>query len=293
MSDSTPNLQGKTILITGATAGIGEVAARELARSKARIVLVGRNPEKCDASVASIRDQTGNAEVESIVADLSSMAEVRRLAETFQERYDRLDVLLNNAGAMFSTRMETADGFERTFALNHLAYFLLTNLLLDRLKASAPSRVVNVASDAHRVARNGLNFDDLQRQRTYRPFRAYGASKLANILFTRELARRLEGTGVTANCLHPGFVATSFMSGNGVLGWVFRRLASVAAVSPEQGAQTSIYLARSPEVEEVSGGYFDRCKPVKPSSAALDDDAARRLWEISEQLTGLAASQPA
>ncbi len=293
MSDATPNLQGKIILVTGATAGIGEITARELARMGARMVLVGRNPQKCEASVASIRQETGNPDVHALVADLSSMAEVRRLADEFHHQYDRLDVLVNNAGAMFSTRIETVDGFERTFALNHLAYFLLTNLLLDRLKASAPSRIVNVASEAHRVASRGLNFDDLQAQNRYRAFRAYGASKLANILFTRELARRLEGTGVTANCLHPGFVDTSFTAGNGALGWVFRRMASLFAITPEKGAQTSIYLASSPDVAGVTGAYFDKCRQKTPLPAAQDDQAARRLWEVSEQLTGLTADQPA
>ncbi len=293
MSDANPNLQGKVVLITGATAGIGEVAARALARMGARVAIVGRNPEKCDATVASIRQESGNPDVNALVADLSSMAEVRRLAEDFQTRFDRLDVLLNNAGAMFSTRLETVDGFERTFALNHLAYFLLTNLLIDRIKADTPGRIVNVASDAHRVAPRGLNFDDLQAQKRYRAFRAYGASKLANILFTRELAKRLEGTGVTANCLHPGFVATNFTSGNGTLGWIFRRMASLAAISPEKGAQTSIYLASSPEVAGITGAYFNKCRQSTPLPAARDDQAARRLWEVSEQLTGLTTPQPA
>lgn len=292
MTDST-NLQGKVVLVTGATAGIGEIAARELARMGARVVIVGRSPQKCEATVASIRQETGNADVHSLVADLSSTAEVRRLADEFLARYDRLDVLVNNAGALFSTRTETVDEFERTFALNHLAYFLLTNLLLDRLKASAPSRIVNVASDAHRVASRGLNFDDLQAKNRYRAFRAYGASKLANILFTRELARRLEGTSVTVNCLHPGFVATNFTSGNGALGWVFRRMASLFAISPEKGAQTSIYLASSPDVSTVTGAYFAKCRQKTPHSAARDDQAALRLWQVSEQLTGLTTPQPA
>lgn len=292
MSDPTPNLQGKTVLITGATSGIGEVSARELARMGARIVIVGRSAEKCEATVQAIRRETGNPDVEALVADLSSMSEVRRLAGQFLSKYDRLDVLVNNAGAMFANRIETEDGFERTFALNHLAYFLLTDLLLDRLKASAPSRIVNVASEAHRVAPKGLDFDDLQARNRYRGFRVYGASKLANILFTRELARRLEGTGVTANCLHPGFVATGFTSGNGLLGWAFRRMAALFAIPPDQGARTTVYLASSPEVAEVSGGYFDKCKPRQPQPAARDDKAARKLWDVSEQLTGLKAAQP-
>lgn len=289
---SRSSLRGKVCLVTGATAGIGEVAARELARRGATVVLVGRSRERCEAARARIEAETPGAEVEFHVADLSAQAEVRRLAEEYRARRDRLDVLLNNAGAMFARRQETADGLERTFALNHLAYFLLTNLLLDPLRAAAPSRVVCVASDAHRAV-GGIDWDDPEGRRRYRPFRAYCQSKLANVLFVRELARRLEGTGVTANALHPGFVATSFFAGNGALGAMMRLSARLFAIRPEEGAETPVYLAASPEVEGVSGRYFEKGREARPSKAALDDDAARRLWTMSERLAGLAAPQPA
>lgn len=286
------SLQGKVCLITGATAGIGEVAARELARKGARVVLVGRSRERCEATLGRIREEVPGAEVEALVADLSSQSEIRRLAGEFRMRFDRLDILLNNAGALFAQRQETADGIERTWALNHLAYFLLTNLLLEPLQAAAPSRVVCVASGAHRAV-PGLNWDDLEGRQHYRPFRAYSQSKLANILFARELARRLEGAGVTANALHPGFVATNFMAGNGWLGVFLRLSARLIAIKPEQGARTSIYLASSPEVEGLTGRYFEKCREARPSKAALDDDAARRLWEISMRMTGLSETPDA
>ena len=282
-------MSGKVCLVTGATSGIGEVTAEELARKGATVVLVGRNPQKCEATVGRIRERTGNLAVEALVADLSSQAEVRRLADEFRRRYDRLDVLVNNAGALFMERREGVDGVEMTFALNHLAYFLLTNLLLDRLKASAPSRIVVVSSDAHRGVT--MDFEDLQGRRKFKGFRAYSRSKLANVLFVRELARRLEGTGVTANALHPGFVASGFFSGDGPAWWAMRRLAALFAVTPEQGAKTSVYLASSPEVEGVTGRYFVKEEPVEPSSAARDEEAARRLWRVSEEMTGLAASR--
>src|SRR5262245_11902175 len=208
------DLRGRTVLITGATSGIGAITARELARRGARSVVVGRDPARCEATLAELRPLTGpDAIPEAIVADLATITGVDRLGDEFRSRHDQLHVLLNNAGAMFAERQLTADGFERTFALNHLAYFRLTNLLLETLKASAPARVVNVASDAHRRMRHGMEWDNLMGEQRYRPFRAYCQSKLANILFTRELARRLEGSGVTANCLHPGFVRTRFFLG--------------------------------------------------------------------------------
>ncbi|MBX6312728.1 MAG: SDR family oxidoreductase [Isosphaeraceae bacterium] len=281
---------GKICLVTGATAGIGAVTAEELARRGAQVILVGRDRSKCETTATRIRERTDNSAVEFLVADLSAQAEVRRLAREFQERYPRLDVLVNNAGAMFGQRQETVDGIERTFALNHLAYFLLTNLLLDTLKASAPARIVVVSSEAHRMAK-GLDFDDLQHQRWYKPFRVYCESKLANLLFTYELARRLRGTGVTANALHPGFVATNFMAGEGFAHWSLRRAARLFAISPEEGAKTSVYLAASPEVEGVSGAYFVKQKPVPSSPASRNEAAARRLWQISEELTGLGISQ--
>ncbi len=281
---SDQSMSGKTCLVTGATSGIGEVTARELAARGAAVVLVGRNRGKCEASAERIRAETGGGDVQWLVADLSSRDEVRRLAREVRERFPRLDVLVNNAGAMFAPRRETVDGVEMTWALNHLAYFLLTDLLLDTLKASAPARVVNVASDAHRMV-PGIDFDDPEGKTRYRPFRAYGQSKLANILFTFELARRLEGTGVTANCLHPGFVATNFTTGKGWLYWVMRQAARVVALGPEDGAKTSVFLASAPEVEGVTGAYFSKCKPARPRAAALDASAARRLWDLSETMT--------
>jgi NAD(P)-dependent dehydrogenase (short-subunit alcohol dehydrogenase family) len=290
MSAADPPLSGKVILVTGATSGIGAVTARELARRGATVVVAGRSAERCAATAEQIRRDTGNPSVEPLVADLSSQADVRRLAREFQDRFRRLDVLLNNAGAMFARRRESVDGIEMTFALNHLGYFLLTNLLLDRLKQSAPSRVVNVSSDAHRMVR-GMDFDDLQGRRRYRAFPIYARSKLANLLFTYELARRLAGTGVSANALHPGFVATNFAAGNGLLGWWIRRLASLVAIGPEDGARTSIYLASSPEVEGTSGRYFVKQKAVESSPASRDEAAARRLWQVSEEMTGASSPQ--
>jgi retinol dehydrogenase-12 len=281
-------MQGKVVLITGATDGIGFVAARELARLGAAVVAVGRNADKTAAVVERIRKETGNPHVEGLLADLSSQQDIRRLAQQFRERHDRLDVLLNNAGALFHPRRESVDGIEMTFALNHLGYFLLTNLLLDLLKASAPSRIVNVSSAAHHRGR--LDFDDLQRKRGYFSFGVYSASKLANLLFTYELARRLQGTGVTANALHPGLVASRFAVNNGWLGGVLRGLIWAFGIRPEQGARTLIYLASSPEVEGVTGEYFQNEKVRESSPASHDEEAARRLWDISESLTRRAPS---
>jgi retinol dehydrogenase 12 len=289
MAEPAGPMSGKVCLVTGATSGIGEVTAGELARKGATVVVVGRNPQKCEATVGRIRERTGNPAVEPLVADLSSQAEVRRLADEFGRRHGRLDVLVNNAGALLMDRRESVDGIEMTFALNHLAYFLLTNLLLDRLRESAPSRIVVVSSDAHRGVT--MDFDDLEGRAKYRGFRAYSRSKLANVLFVRELARRLEGTGVTANALHPGFVASGFFSGDGPAWWAMRRLAGLFAVTPERGAETSVYLASSPEVEGVTGRYFVKEKPVEPTSAARDVEAARRLWRVSEEMTGRVASR--
>ena len=279
-------MQGQVCLVTGATSGIGRIAARDIARLGARVIIVGRSPEKTEATVRQIRAETGTTAVESLVADLSSQAEVRRLAEQVQARCDRLDVLVNNAGAMFLKRLESVDGIEMTLALNHLSYFLLTNLLLPLLKASAPARIVNVASDAHKGA--SINFDDLQAKQKYSGWRAYQRSKLANILFTNELARRLDGTGVTVNSLHPGFVRTNFLQ---VFegrwgGRLVRAIAERIAISPEQGARTSIYLASSPDVAGVTGRYFVKGKHVASSAQSLDPAAAERLWRISEEMTG-------
>lgn len=279
------NMNGKVVLVTGATSGIGLVAAGELAGMGATVVLAGRSPQKMEAALQAIRARFPAAQVEGLLADLSVQAQVRKLAEDFKARHNRLDVLLNNAGEIFMTRRESADGIEQTFALNHLAYFLLTHLLLDVLKASAPARIVNVSSDAHRGQK--LNFADLEMKQGYAGWKQYGRTKLMNILFTRELARRLDGSGVTANALHPGFVATDFGFSNGGIWKPIFRLAQLGAISPEQGAKTSIYLASSPQVEGVSGKYFTRSRAVSPSPQAQDDAAAQKLWEISLKLTGL------
>lgn len=280
------DMAGKTCVVTGGTSGIGEITARELARQRARVIVVGRSPERCAATIGRIRDETGSTAVESIVADLSSRAEVRRAADEIRGRCDRLDVLINNAGAMFLERRESVDGIEMTLALNHLSYFLLTNELLGRLRASAPARIVNVASDAHNGAT--IPFDDLEGRARYSGWRAYQRSKLANILFTYELARRLEGTGVTANALHPGFVRTRFFQDfTGWIGFLMKFGASLVAITPEEGARTTIHLATSPEVEGVSGRYYVKSRPARSSKASHDRATAERLWRVSEDLSGL------
>jgi len=278
----------KVCLVTGATAGIGAVTARELARMGATVVGVSRNPDKCATVGERVKTETGNPQVEFLSADLSSQAQVRRLAEAFKHKYDRLDALVNNAGAYYFTRQECVDGIELSFALNHLGYFLLTNLLLDLIKASAPARIVNVSSNAHHVAK--INFADPEGRRRYSGWAAYGQSKLANLLFTYELARRLEGTGVTANALHPGFVASSFAHNNGwLVAWGTKFAQKLAGRTPEEGARTVIYLATSPEVEGVTGKYFVDEKAVASSPASYDVAVAKRLWGVSEQMTGLQA----
>lgn len=284
-------MKGKVCVVTGATSGIGEVAAIELARRGARVLIVGRSADRCAATLERVREAAGGdpSMAESIVADLSSQAEVRRVADEIGKRCDRLDVLLNNAGGMFLSRAESVDGIEMTLALNHLSYFLLTDRLLPLLKAGATSRIVNVASDAHRGGR--IDFDDIQLRRNYSGWRAYQQSKLANILFTYELARRLEGTGITANALHPGFVRTRFFQDfTGWVGFVIKLGARLVAIGPEAGARTSIYLATSPEVEGVTGRYFVKCRPVTSSPRSRDRDTAERLWRLSEELTGQAAA---
>lgn len=282
---TSTNMQNKTVLITGATDGIGKETVIALQRMGANVVIVGRNAGKTEAIVNEI--QTGNpsgGSVAGMVADLSSLAEIRRLAGEFKEKYERLDVLVNNAGAYFAKRLVSVDGFEMTFSLNHLNYFLLTNLLLDMIKASAPARIVNVSSGAHAMGK--LNFDNLQSKGLYMGWTAYGTSKMMNILFTRELARRLEGSHVTANVLHPGFVATKFGHNNKGLYSRFVKWSQKRALTPEQGAQTTIHLASAQELAGVSGAYFYNSKIVQPSNAAQDDDAARRLWEVSQELVG-------
>jgi retinol dehydrogenase 14 len=276
---------GKVVLITGGTSGIGKAVATALAAMGAEVVVTGRSRERGEAAVEEIRRASGKEGVSLVLADLTVQAEVRTLAEEFGRSHDRLDVLINNAGAVFSKRVETADGLERTLALNHLAPFLLTNLLLGLIKDSAPSRIITVSSEARRGAE--IDFDDLQSERKYRGFPVYGKSKLANILFTYELAERLRGTGVTANCVHPGAVSTNFgMNNGGVMVLLFRALKPFMR-TPEQGADTLIYLASSPEVEGVSGRYFGDRKVISSFEEPHDVSAQKRLWEASEELTNL------
>jgi NAD(P)-dependent dehydrogenase (short-subunit alcohol dehydrogenase family) len=282
-------LTGKRVLVTGATAGIGKETARALAGQGAEVIIVGRNEAKTRATVEELKASTGQA-VDFLVADLSSLAAVRKLAEDFQARWDALHVLVNNAGALNLSREVTVDGFERTFATNHLSYFLLTNLLLPQLEKGGAARVVSVASEAHRGQQ--IDWDDLQSQKSYAAFRVYGRSKLMNILFTRELARRVKAKGLTANSLHPGVVASSFLAKPGLWG-VAGKIAGLFMISSEKGAQTSIYLASSPDVEGVTGGYFDKSKTRTPTKEAQDDEAAQRLWAVSEELAGLKSSSRA
>jgi len=288
-------MKDKVVIVTGATNGIGVITARELARQGAKVVIVGRNQGRCDQTATDIKTQTGNQQVESIVADLSSLTGIHKTAETFLSRYQQLDVLVNNAGAVFNSREESADGNEMTLALNHLNYFLLTHLLLDVLKQTAKqageARIVNVSSDAHYGAKKGINFDDIQRKRSYSGFGVYSESKLMNVMFTYELARRLEGTGITTTVLHPGFVATGFGHNNNALFRIAIGLVQrVAAITPEQGAETSIYLASSPAAKGVTGKYFEKSKQKQSSDVSYDEAAQKHLWQISETLVGLQAA---
>ena len=277
-------MKGKTIVATGATSGIGEVAVLKLAGMGARVVSVARDEDRAEATLRKLETRAPRLGHRVHLADLSSMAETRRAGEAIAASEPRVDVLINNAGAMFSDRRVTPEGRELTFALNHMAYFVLTQALRERLVASAPARIVSTASAAHQGA--SLDFNDLQSAKGYSGFKVYGRSKLANILFTRELARRLAGTGVAANCLHPGFVATRFGdSTGGLTSWIMP-LARSFAISPEQGADTIVYLASSQDVANVAGQYFIKRNVVEPSAAAQDDVAATRLWEASEKLAG-------
>jgi retinol dehydrogenase 12 len=278
-------MKGEVVVITGGTDGIGKAAAQALALQGARLLVHGRDPEKGVRAVGEIKARSRNPDIEFLGADFSSLADVRRLAATLMERAPRIDVLINNAGGMFTRRKVSADGYEMTFAVNHLAPFLLTHLLLDTLKAGGKARIVTTASDAHRGA--VLQLDDLQATHKYSGMRVYGASKLANILFTRALSRRLEGTEVTATCLHPGFVRTSFARDVPAFGRALFGLFSRFARSPEKGAETVVYLATSAQVQGASGGYYFDCRPAQPTLAAQDDEAAERLWQLSERLVGV------
>ncbi len=284
----TWNLRDKTVLITGATNGIGKITAQQLAAQGAHVVIVSRSAQKCAAVADEIRARTSNPAVTWIAADLATLAGVEEAAAEFRARHPQLHVLINNAGGVFTERIETADGYEMTFALNHNSYFRLTQLLRDLLVASAPARIINVSSDAHYGG--AMNFDDLMGARKYSSWGAYSQSKLANVLFTFALARQLEGTGVTANALHPGFVATGFGRNNGGLMGALMPLAQWFALKPEKGAETSIFLATSPEVAGVSGKYFASRKEKQSSQASYDVAAQDRLWTLSEQLVAPAAS---
>ncbi|MBM7830844.1 NAD(P)-dependent dehydrogenase (short-subunit alcohol dehydrogenase family) [Agromyces cerinus] len=287
MSRRSEESRSRVALITGATGGIGKATALGLARTGMQLAIVGRDRERTDAIARTVRE-AGAADVQAFVADLSSQAEVRRLADEVLQRLPRLDVLVNNVGGFWQTRHLTADGLERTFAVNHLAPFLLTNLLLDRLKQSAPSRVVTVSSNAHRTGR--VDFDDLQGERNYSGSRAYDQSKLANVLFAFELARRLRGTLVTSNALHPGVVRTAFGAEDPAA--VQRFIVPVLKPfmkTPAQGAATSIHLATAPDLEQVTGGFFSNSRRVRPSRRGEDRADAERLWRVSAELVGMDA----
>jgi NAD(P)-dependent dehydrogenase (short-subunit alcohol dehydrogenase family) len=290
------DMHDKTVVVTGGNSGIGLETAAALAAMGARVLLTARHADKGRAAAAAVSQRAGEqGSVQLVVFDLADLGSVRRGAAEILELAPRLDVLVNNAGLVLSERTETVDGFETTFAVNHLGPFLLTNLLLERMRASAPARIVTVASTAHAAARDGIPFDDLQTaHHRYRGMRVYGQSKLANILFTLELARRLEGSAVTANSLHPGTVRTGYGADGAARGFLAFgiKLASPFFLTPAKGARTSIYLATEPEVEGVSGQYFVKCAPKEPKRWAHDADAARRLWQVSEELTGLAAGAP-
>jgi NAD(P)-dependent dehydrogenase (short-subunit alcohol dehydrogenase family) len=283
-SELWTGVAGKRVVITGATSGIGLAAARRLAQLGAEVTIVVRSPERAQRAAASIPRP-----VDVLLADLASQREVRRLAESIRQRYPELHVLINNAGAMYSSRELTEDGVELTWAVNHLAPFLLTTLLLEKLKASAPARIITTASAAHYRAQ--IPFDDLLGERAYplMGYVRYGQSKLANILFTRALAKRLAGTGVTANCFHPGFVGSGFNHNNGRLIGLIMSFGRLFARTPERGADTLVWLADSPSVSNTSGAYFMDRREVRPSQAARDDAAAERLWQLSQQQVATSA----
>ena len=272
-------MQDRIVLVTGSTDGIGKETARQLAQLGATVVVHGRHADRCEAARDEIRAATGNPRVDFVAADLSSRRQVRQLAAEISARYDRLHVLVNNAGVILLQRQLSEDGIEMSFAVNHLAPFLLTNLLLDVLKASAPARIVNVSSTVHYSA--AIKFDNLQGERRYNGVEAYGVAKLGNVLFTRELAERLTGSGVTVNCLHPGVVATKLLD----TGWGWSN-----GLSPAQGAALSVYLVTSPEVQQVTGQYFEGKLPGGASPQAANVNLRRKFWDASAQLVGLAAA---
>ena len=275
-------MNGKVCLVTGATDGIGKVSARVLAELGAKVIIVGRNPEKSAIVLAELRSISGNENIDLLMADLAVMQEVRDLAEQVISRYDRIDVLLNNAGGYFTKHEITSDGLEMTFALNHMSYFLLTNKLMELLKYSAPARIVNVSSDAHYGV--DMEFENLNGEQEYKAWKAYQKSKLANVLFTYELLKKVPGN-ITVNCLHPGFVATNFGHNNGgFFGPVLKIAQRISAIDPEEGAKTSIFLCSAPEVKGVSGKYFYKCQPKTSSRESRNKDTGKRLWQISSDL---------
>lgn len=283
MAEASEELHGRVCLVTGASAGIGRATAEALAGGGATVILVARSPERGEAARQAIMRRTGNRSVELLVADLAAQRQIRRLADEVRRRYERLDVLVNNAAVYTRTRTLTVDGLEMQFAVNHLAAFLLTNLLLAPLRAGAPARVVTVSSEAHRKAR--IDWTNLQGERGYSGLRAYANSKLANLLFTFELARRLEGSGVTANAVHPGVVGTELLFG----GWAPLRLLRPFLRTPEQGARTVVHVATAAALAATTGRYFIDGREAEPAPQARDPEDAQRLWEISERLTGLAS----
>jgi NAD(P)-dependent dehydrogenase (short-subunit alcohol dehydrogenase family) len=284
-------MDGRVVVVTGGNAGIGLETVIALTQMGSRVVFTARDPARGAAALETTRRRTGSDSIELMPLDLASFASIRAFAAELGRRHDRIEVLVNNAGGMLRKRSETVEGFETTFGVNHLGHFLLTELLRDQLVASAPARVVIVASEAHRMAVGGLRFDDLQAERRYSGAMAYNRSKLANVLHARELARRLAGTGVTANALHPGYVDSQFAR-DGDVG--FERLqelgARLFAITPKQGAATSVYLAAAPELADTTGGYFRRCRPRRPSARGRDDAAAARLWDVSEALVASVAA---
>ena len=277
----TWSIAGKTVVVTGTTNGIGEAAAIGFAKAGAHVVIVGRDQTRGETSLAKVK-AAGDPNAQLFLADLSSLAEVRRVGAELNAALPRIDVLLNNAGAVFTTRGVTVDGFERTFALNHLGYFLLTKLLLDKIKASGQARIINVSSEAHRMAK--VKFDDLQSTKSYSTFPVYGASKLENILFTRELAKRLAGTGVTTYAMHPGAVASGFGKNNAGFFSFLVKVGAPFMRTPEKAARTALFLASDPGVESLNGKYFANSKLRKPSARAENDADAAKLWDVSEQL---------
>ncbi len=282
------DLTGKVCMITGATSGIGKAAAIALASCNPTLFLVARSPERAKRSVEEIAEASGNTKIETLIGDFASLQDIRRVAAEFLATGQPLHILFNNAGVVMLNREETVDGFETTFAVNHLGYFLLTNLLLDRIRESAPARIVNTASGAHAYSGGRLDFDDLQSSKSFSSMKVYAKSKLANILFTRTLGQKLDGSGVTVNCFHPGLVGSNLAVNNGLLAKLMVLALRPIARTNEKGAETGVYLCLSPKVEDKTGLYFYDKKPKWPKSYAQNDKDAARLWEESLKLTGLA-----